>query len=292
MPACGRPIQARAHGRARSPQRCIRAFSALRNEMTMCMRERVDVRPWSDALAADIARVDEIWNESRRALRRRGRFLCGAFSLADAFYAPVAFRFRTYGVQPDGDAGTTCQALLAHPFLREWEAAALAESDGHRVGRAARHLPRQARCRGRAFDRHVGRRRSRLCRRAIRAARRARRRCVSAAAAPRISTAGARRRRPRHAASTRASSTTSPQNSSSPRAPARSLTEIESAMRARGQMLAFEPPHYRRRGRTLGGAVARVCRVRAAPMRAPCATSCSACASSTARATICRSAGA
>src|SRR5262249_7066292 len=69
-------------------------FGSLRNEMTMCIRERVDVRPWSDGLARDIARVTEIWNEGRRRFANAGEYLCGAFSLADAFYAPVAFRFR------------------------------------------------------------------------------------------------------------------------------------------------------------------------------------------------------
>jgi glutathione S-transferase len=104
------------------------AFSALRNEMTMCIRERVDVRPWSEALARDIARIGEIWNEGRTRHGQGGSFLCGAFSLADAFYAPVAFRFRTYGVEPGGAAGAYLAALLAHPFLREWEKAAVAET--------------------------------------------------------------------------------------------------------------------------------------------------------------------
>src|SRR4029079_9847961 len=58
-------------------------FSALRNDMTMCIRERVDVRPWSNALATDIARVIDIWNEGRQRFGGGGRFLCGAFSLAD-----------------------------------------------------------------------------------------------------------------------------------------------------------------------------------------------------------------
>jgi len=40
----------------------------------------------------------------------------------------VAFRFQTYGVTPAGTAGAYLSALLAHPFLREWEAAALAET--------------------------------------------------------------------------------------------------------------------------------------------------------------------
>jgi len=104
-------------------------FSALRNEMAMCIRERVDVRPWSEALAADIARVFEIWNEGRGRFGGAGPYLCGAFSLADAFYAPVAFRFRTYAVAPDGAAGAYLRDLLLHPLLREWESAALAETD-------------------------------------------------------------------------------------------------------------------------------------------------------------------
>jgi glutathione S-transferase len=104
-------------------------FSALRNEMTMCIRERVDVRPWSGALESDIARVGAIWNEGRRRFGQGGPFLCGEFSLGDAFYAPVAYRFRTYGVTPGGAAGAYLQALLAHPLLRQWEGAALKETE-------------------------------------------------------------------------------------------------------------------------------------------------------------------
>ena len=105
------------------------SFATLRNDMTMCIRERVDVRPWSDTLAANIARVEEIWTESRRRYGAGGAYLCGAFSLADVFYAPVAFRFQTYAVQPAGAAATYLKALLAQPFLREWESAALAETE-------------------------------------------------------------------------------------------------------------------------------------------------------------------
>jgi glutathione S-transferase len=103
-------------------------FSALRNEMPMCVKERVDVRPWSTALAADVARVIEIWNEGRRRFGSGGPCLCGAVSLADAFYAPVAFRFRTYAVAPEGAAGEYLRHLLAHPFMRDWEDAALKET--------------------------------------------------------------------------------------------------------------------------------------------------------------------
>jgi glutathione S-transferase len=103
-------------------------FAALSNDMTMCIRERLDVRPWSDALVANLARVEEIWTDSRRRFGAGGDFLCGEFSLADACYGPVAFRFQTYGVQPAGAAAAYLRALLAHPFMREWEGAALGET--------------------------------------------------------------------------------------------------------------------------------------------------------------------
>lgn len=122
-----------AESSARAWARCVTCemhsgFSALRNEMTMSIRERVDVRPWSPELASDIGRITEIWNEGRSRFGAGGEFLCGAISLADAFYAPVAFRFQTYGVKPEGPAGSYLRALLAHPFVVEWERAALAET--------------------------------------------------------------------------------------------------------------------------------------------------------------------
>lgn len=105
------------------------SFRALRDDMTMCVRERLDVRPWSSALATDVARVEEIWNETRRRFGKGGPYLAGSFGLADAFYAPVAFRFRTYGVTPKGAAADYLAALLAHPFVKLWEAEALAETE-------------------------------------------------------------------------------------------------------------------------------------------------------------------
>jgi glutathione S-transferase len=103
-------------------------FSALRNQMTMCIRERVDVRPWSAALQADITRIIRIWDESRRRFGSGGTYLCGRFSIADCFYAPVAFRFQTYDVKLEGAAKAYFDALLGHPLVHEWEQAALAET--------------------------------------------------------------------------------------------------------------------------------------------------------------------
>ena len=118
---------ARAFARAISAE-MHSGFGTLRNQMTMCIRERVDVRPWSPALEADIRRITGIWDESRRRFGSGGAFLCGRFSIADCFYAPVAFRFQTYAVEVRGAAGAYLEALLAHPFMREWEKAALAET--------------------------------------------------------------------------------------------------------------------------------------------------------------------
>ena len=118
---------ARAWARAISAEMHA-GFTALRSEMAMCVRERVDVRPWSKALDTDIGRVVQIWEETRRRFGAGGAFLCGRFSIADCFYGPVAFRFRTYGVAVDGVARAYLDALLGHPLMRQWEQAALAET--------------------------------------------------------------------------------------------------------------------------------------------------------------------
>jgi glutathione S-transferase len=123
------PAEPRARAFARSICAEMHAgFRDLRNDMTMCIRERVDVRPWSPGLEADVHRVWALWNEARERFGAGGDFLFGSFSIADAFFAPVAFRFQTYLAEPPGEAGAYWRRLLEHPFLREWEQAALAET--------------------------------------------------------------------------------------------------------------------------------------------------------------------
>ncbi|RZM09701.1 MAG: glutathione S-transferase family protein [Sphingomonas sp.] len=102
-------------------------FGAIRNAYTMNVGVRVAPAPPSDALARQIARLGELWAEG--LARFGGPWLAGtAFTAVDAFYAPVAFRVRTYGLDV-GEAGAAWVArLLAHPAMREWEDAALAES--------------------------------------------------------------------------------------------------------------------------------------------------------------------
>jgi glutathione S-transferase len=102
-------------------------FSALRNERTMNVGVRVDATSGSAALDRDVARITELWSEGLD--RFDGPWLAGAaFTAVDAFYAPVAFRVRTYGIDV-GPAGLAwVERIIAHPAMREWEATALAET--------------------------------------------------------------------------------------------------------------------------------------------------------------------
>ena len=102
-------------------------FSALRNERTMNVGVRVDAAAGSAALDRDVARMTELWAEGLD--RFGGPWLAGAdFTAVDAFYAPVAFRVRTYGIDV-GPAGLAwVERIIAHPAMRDWEATALAET--------------------------------------------------------------------------------------------------------------------------------------------------------------------
>lgn len=101
-------------------------FAALRNDCTMNVGVRVEPHPPGPALAQDVMRVREIFETALE--RFGGPWLGGAkFTALDAFYAPVAFRVRTYGL--DVGAGQAwVDRVIAHPAMREWEAAALAEN--------------------------------------------------------------------------------------------------------------------------------------------------------------------
>ena len=73
-------------------------FATLRNDMSMDLLSRLPSPPISAALEADIKRIAALWRETRARFGKGGPFLFGAFTNADAMYAPVATRFRTYGV--------------------------------------------------------------------------------------------------------------------------------------------------------------------------------------------------
>lgn len=100
-------------------------FGALRNDCTMNVGVRVSPKPMSEGLRRDVERVRELFETGLD--RFGGPWLAGAaFTAVDAFYAPVAFRVRTYGLDV-GRGQAWVEHILTHPAMREWEAAALAE---------------------------------------------------------------------------------------------------------------------------------------------------------------------
>jgi glutathione S-transferase len=132
-----------AHEEARAFAQAIVAemhggFGPLRNDCTMNVGVRVALRPMSPALMRNVARLRELFEEGLD--RFGGPWLAGpALTAADAFYAPVAFRVRTYGLDV-GRGQAWVERILAHPAMRYWEQQALAEvwrEEGHEAELAA-----------------------------------------------------------------------------------------------------------------------------------------------------------
>lgn len=100
-------------------------FGHLRNDCTMNVGVRVQPKPMSAGLKRNVERVREIFEHGLD--RFGGPWLAGsAFCAADAFFAPVAFRIRTYGLDV-GHGQRWVDHVLAHPAMQQWEAEALAE---------------------------------------------------------------------------------------------------------------------------------------------------------------------
>ncbi len=124
------PIDAQARARARSICAEMHAgFRALRNAMPMNIRGRYPGKGMNAEVATDIARISSLWEDARRQFGQGGRYLFGAFSAADAYYAPVATRFVTYGVTLAGTAKEYQAALLDAPAVKEWGVAAVQETE-------------------------------------------------------------------------------------------------------------------------------------------------------------------
>ena len=119
---------ARAHARSISSE-MHSGFANLRNQMPMNVRREFPGRARTPEVAAEVARIEAIWNECRNRHGADGPFLFGAFCIADAMYAPVASRFRTYGVALAGAGTQYVAAIHALPAMREWIAGAHAEAE-------------------------------------------------------------------------------------------------------------------------------------------------------------------
>lgn len=102
-------------------------FGALRAKMPCNLRRRAEPRTPSAEVQRDVDRVEAIFSGLRARHAGQGPYLFGRRGIADAFYTPVATRFRTYGVRLSGEAQAYVETLLADDSFLEWEREALAE---------------------------------------------------------------------------------------------------------------------------------------------------------------------
>ncbi|WP_437332657.1 glutathione S-transferase family protein [Sorangium sp. So ce394] len=102
-------------------------FADLRRELPMDVARRYPRRAISDGAARDIARVLEIFRDCRSRFGQGGPFLFGAFSIADAMFAPVVTRLLSYDVEIDEVARAYAGTITSLPAMARWSAAAAEE---------------------------------------------------------------------------------------------------------------------------------------------------------------------
>jgi len=102
-------------------------FPALRSACPMNLGKRFAQKDRGEAVARDVARFSEIVHQARERFGAGGPFLFGAFTAADAMYAPLATRLDTYSFALDGTTRAYVDAILSLPAFQEWRAAALKE---------------------------------------------------------------------------------------------------------------------------------------------------------------------
>ena len=103
-------------------------FFNIRSDMPMNCTGRYQV-DLTSACKKEIERIDDIWSRYARMDDQGNLRLFGGFSIADCFYAPVAIRFRTYGIELSDRAQAYCDSLLAHPSVQQWVSEGQAEAE-------------------------------------------------------------------------------------------------------------------------------------------------------------------
>ncbi|HEY0149207.1 MAG TPA: glutathione S-transferase family protein [Allosphingosinicella sp.] len=117
-----------ARGMARSMAAEMHSsYDNLRREYPMNLRSRFEPREPSENVQAELARIFEIWAQARARHGGGGPYLFGTFGAVDIMFAPVITRFITYGVPVPRFAAAYMEAMLHHPWLREWMEAAQEE---------------------------------------------------------------------------------------------------------------------------------------------------------------------
>ena len=117
----------RAHARSISAE-MHSGFLPLRNECGMNLHRPIRAVALSADARANVARIEQIWIECRERHSRLGPFLFGKFSAADAMFAPVVHRFRTYAIEVAPQAQAYMDTMMVQPAFAEWTKAGLAET--------------------------------------------------------------------------------------------------------------------------------------------------------------------
>jgi len=121
-------VKARAVARSVSAE-MHSGFVALRHSMPMNCRRSFPGKGLNNESSTDIRRVISIWRECREKYGEGGPLLFGRFTIADAMYAPVAQRFRTYDVHLDETSAAYVSAILSLPEMKEWISSAITEEE-------------------------------------------------------------------------------------------------------------------------------------------------------------------
>jgi glutathione S-transferase len=117
----------RAHARSISAE-MHSGFMALRSECGMNLHRPIRAIALSADARANVARIQEIWIECRERYGKLGPFLFGRFGAADAMFAPVVHRLRTYAIAVEPAAQAYMETMMALPAFQEWTRAGLAET--------------------------------------------------------------------------------------------------------------------------------------------------------------------
>jgi glutathione S-transferase len=103
-------------------------FSALRKDLPMNILRRCAAQPWRQQTRMNISRIEHIWGECRERFGAQGPWLFGDRSIADAFFAPVVTRFRTYSVELSAVSTAYCETVLSDSDYQLWELGCIGDS--------------------------------------------------------------------------------------------------------------------------------------------------------------------
>jgi glutathione S-transferase len=123
------PTEPKARATARSVSAEMHSgFTALRTDMPMNVCGSFPAVPRRPEVQQDIARIQALWTECRKTHGAGGPFLFGAYSIADAMFAPVVTRFRSYCVPMDGEVARYADTHWTLPAMQQWVKGARAET--------------------------------------------------------------------------------------------------------------------------------------------------------------------